>query len=285
MKSKWIWSLAALPLVVGLFVAKPLADKRPVLVARGIDGSNLLVSSDGEWLFAKYTDSTYIIGRVIGFDGNSLKFAQPSDSRLCVLSSIAALYRINVDSVSRKKSEGTLEELSFYSDESNFGATENPDKARFVFPGRDEDFYGVRVRNQEVIVESRLQTWHLDAKSLHVIRTQKRNRALSQMTLCPDGKTLFHDLDSEKGIYEFADIETAKPLWRRQLGALYNLHFSLDGCLLVALENGVVIARDTRTGKEKWRLRGPQSSYFALAPDQSAIYEARSNGELWKWAR
>ena len=285
MKRKWIWGLAALPLVVGLFVAKRLADKRPRLVARNIDGTNLLVATDGEWLFAKYNDSTSTTGRVIGFDGKLLEFARPSDSRLCVLASIAALYRINVDRESRKKSEATLEELSFYTGESNFGATENPDKERFIFPGRDEDLYGVCVRGREIIVESRLNTWHLDAKNLHIISVQKRNRSLSHATLCPDGKTLFHDLDSAKGIYEFADIETAKPLWKRQLGALYNLRFSLDGRLLITSKNGLVIARDVRSGTEKWRLLGPQSPYVALSPDQSAIYETRANGELWKWPR
>ena len=285
MKRKWLWALVALPLIVGFVFAKRLADKRPQLMARGIDGSNMLISSDGEWLFAPLEISDFVTGRLFGFDGQPLKFAPSHDSRPGVLTSIAALHRINVDGKSRQKSEATLEEVSFYAGEVKLGATKKPDKKRFIFPGRDEDLYGVCVRDGEIIVESRLDTWHLNAKNLHVLREQKRQRALSHATLCPDGKTLFYDLDSEKGIYQFSDIETAKPLWKRQFGARYNLRFSLDGRLLVTSENGVVIARDTRTGVEKWRLRGPQSPYIALAPDESAIYEARKNGELWKWPR
>lgn len=277
MKRKWIWVLAIAPLIVGFVFARRLANKRPQLLGRHMAAWHLLPSSDGEWLFVQYRDSDIDNGRIVGMNGD----LKPSDSSLYVLPSLAMIQRVRTV----KNSEGLLEGVSFDPTDFDSNAPENRDKKRFMFLGARDDLYGACVRSEEIVVESRQQTWHLDSRNLHILATQKRKRSLTNVLLCPDGKTLIDDIDGEKGIYQFIDLETEKPLWKRRLGAYYNLNFSFDGRLLVVLENGVVIARDTRTGVEKWRLRGPKSWVLAVSPDESTVYEARENGELWKWPR
>ena len=65
MKRKWVWGLAALPLVIGLVVAKPLADKRPKLVARGFEASALKFSPNGKLLFAQFAAERFGKGIVL----------------------------------------------------------------------------------------------------------------------------------------------------------------------------------------------------------------------------
>ena len=165
-------------------------------------------------------------------------------------------------------------------------------EGKFRFP-RNAELYGVWWHEEEIIAESPYQTWHFEPRTLHLVSTQRQHRTQTwswrkqaYCDLCPDGQTL-HCMR----LYtrEYIDLRTGKTLWKEsndsRKGGENTVGYSANGRTVLMHKDKDVIARDTRTGKEQWRLRGLQSSVIALAPDQSAIYEARQNGELWKWPR
>ena len=300
MKRKWMLSLAALPLIVGLVVAKSLADENSRLVARDIFAdAKLIFSADEKRVLAVRDESAY--GRI------SAQIVElPGESRVEVLTdSIDAflffspngqwVYQLDLDSYYGSTDDLGMDYRRPTPDEKigivGRDALHDQSKAtiRFTFPGSDKDFYGAYLHGREIIVESRQRTWHLDANDLQILSSQPRKRKLTYVRLCPDGETLCHrvyrKVDNGTDFWEFLDLKTGKPLWKMPDDNTGFPQLSSDGQLLLKNKNGEVIARDTRTGAEKWRFRGPQSSVVALSPDQSAVYEARENGELWKWPR
>lgn len=157
--------------------------------------------------------------------------------------------------------------------------------------------YSATWREGEIIAQSSFQSWRLNSRNLRLLATQNQNSklVLPSIDLCPDGETLYWRIDkdnigSKPHTWNFADRHTEKILWSD--GPKFNggapSGFSVDGHIVLSAggtPKGEVSARDVRTGKERWRLRGPQSSVLALAPGEGAVYEARPNGELWKWPR
>ena len=287
MKRKGILVVAVLPLVIGLFVAKRLADKRPNVVTHGVGFKSakfLAISPNGERMFVW----PYVAPSDPNHDSSAQIVSLCDGSRVDV----------PVDSLDSdwfgaffSSDSQRIYQLSFHNDMIGdkgvdlvrISARDGRKKKEFLFAEVNE-FYGFYARGNEVIAESPHRTWHLNANHLQILTLQTRNRSpdLDYGLLCPDGKTVM-----KPNYYpdEFRDLETGKLLWRLPEEIPQNPKFSPDGRTLLTQKNGEVIARDTRTGIEKWRLRGPQSSVLALAPDESAIYEARENGELWKWPR
>ena len=151
-------------------------------------------------------------------------------------------------------------------------------------PQKDVDFYGVRVDVNEIVCESRLETRVLEAQNGQVIRVQKQHRTVINAQLVPDGKTLCQSNGSDLSRLFFFRMNDGKRLWKWNTGVfLVSPHFSQDGHLVMVFKNGMVVARDTQTGKETWRLRGLQSEVFALTPNGHALYEARRDGQIWSW--
>ena len=278
MKRKWIWGLAIVPLIIGFIVAKSLADKRPRLVARGVNAKNLSmsISPDGKWL--------YTAGRTIEVAGNASfqfplsetdfdgpTFFCENGTRLCQFS-----YEIPPCGFG----------VSCHSVLSLRSARSGKVISRFDFPDSDStiNVYGASLQGNEIVVESQQKTWRFQVKNLRFLSLQKRQRTLPAAGLCPDGKTLYRGVIATKTL-EFRDLHTEKLLWTIPQEISRSPQFSFDGALFLMRKKGEIIAYDTRTGKENWRFHGPQSSAIALSPDQSAIYEARPNGELWKWPR
>lgn len=284
MKRKWLWLLAGVPLVVGLVLARRLADKRPRLVARGLKVSEMAISPDGKRIVVQGNWSAK--SRIIRLDDGSQVSIPSSSSAFFFSPDGTKLYQLNFEF--EHQGESFHQTLVLYDADS--GRVEG----RFQFE-RGLNLYGALWRDGEVVAESPRQTWHFEAHGLRLSGTQKRQPARRNATLCPDGKTLYWRSEEERmsttpmTLY-FADLGSGKILWQGKLALVGGmpLGFSVDGRTVLFSDGkrkGEVIARDTRTGAEQWRLRGPQSSVLALAPDQSAVYEARGNGELWKWRR
>ena len=302
MKRKTMVLLAVTPLIFGLIVAKRLADKRPRLVARlttqlpSPKGSTrwthaiaLFVSPDGRHLFAR---DGYGFGQHIDLSAGS-----PIAFPLVVpITDISYGVWFSPDNqsiymVSGYKPKGTGgQESAWHRSIVARDARSGKLKRQFVLPLRIQlngnPFYGLRVSGDQTVVESRGKTWRLDANMLQLIGTQARQRPLTWVQLCPDGQTGYRFLAvAQSSGMEFFDLQSGRSLWKTARLARYPAPFSADGRLVLTQENGVIFARETRTGKEQWRFQGPQSDVLALAPDQSAIYEARTNGQLWKWPR
>ena len=288
MKRKRVWVLAALLLCVVFACAKWLANKRPLLVGSGLDISEMTVSPDGERIVVpdKWGMKSQIIRLV-------------DSSRISIPISTSASYFFSPDGTK-------LYQRNFYLDFDEQGesfhhtlvlydAASGRVEGRFQFK-RGVNLYGAAWRDGEVVAESARQTWHLAPSTLQLTSTQPRQSPHHSASLCPDGQTLYWRGDWLNGqarmgvnadTWSFADLNSGEILWNdpQRLGPL---GFSTDGRTVLFFDSrgeSKIIARDTRTGAEKWRLRGPQSPIIALSPDQSAIYEARSNGELWEWPR
>ena len=309
MKRNWMWLLAVVPLFAGfVFVTfmvdersqttgerlqvadkrSPLILKHPKLVTRGLDFSDLVISPTGEKAvvrgnFGSDGDWSRIVnlndGSKISAPGSVLarNIFSPDGKRICQL-----------DVEMEKPTSDEFNDVLVLSDAST-GKTEK--KFHFA-PGAN--LYGFWWQGGEITVESPRQTWRFEARELRLVSTQTRRRK-HNANLCPDGKTLYWERTTDKtGVapvtWSFADVNTEKILWSdtpiTEAGGPTG--FSVDGRVVlwkdVQAPNDI-IARDIRTGAEKWRFRGPKSSVVALAPDNSALYEVRENGELWKWPR
>ncbi len=288
MKRKWMWALAALPLVLGLVVAKRLADKRPRLIARGLDISGVTISPDGKRIIVRGDKG--VKSQVIHLD-NGPQFSIPGDANSHFFFSPDAtkIYQLNTE---WEKPETKQHVAVFHKELEVRDAYSGRLKGQFRF-ANDANLYGVTWQSDELIAESPRQTWHFDLGTLRVRNIQKQNRTQAHADLCPDGRTLYWltsgKMHALSNAWEVADLNTGKIL---RNGAKFGetiIQFSADGHTALWFrydgKGYEVVARDTRTGIEKWRLRGPQSPAIALSPDESALYEARPNGELWKWPR
>lgn len=200
MKRKWIWVVAAAPLVVGLVFAKRLADKRPRLVALDVDTSALVispvadnpailmardiyaslleVSPDGQLLFAHseaQQSATIIVLKndsrsVIPADYNPVSAFFSADSRL-----IYEIYNqpdVNADGI----------DVHFRI--SGHNARSGKSAREFVFP-LSENIYGAYARGTEIIVESQQKTWRFDERTLHVLGTRPQKRTASDSFFIP----------------------------------------------------------------------------------------------------
>ena len=275
MKRKWIWGLAVVPLIAGFVFAKRLADKRPRLVARNVNTSTLTISPDG-------TKAVINGNHVVNLeDGSQITISGDVSSRSSFSPDGKKIFQFNSER-DNPQSESYHEVLALV--DSNSGQRQG----RFSFADIP-NVYGVWWRGDEIIAESPSQTLVFETRDLRLIRTQQRIRKRWHGFLCPDGQTIYAlsaGLSPEN--FEFADLDTGKILWKRaQPSGGHPLTFSMDGQIVLwpDPQKGGVTALNTRTGVEKWRTRGPQSSVVALSPDESAIYEARPNGELWEWPR
>ena len=296
MKRKRIWVLAVVPLIVGFVFAKQLADKRPQLVARDVFADAGLIFSGDEQRFAAVRDeSAYqrISAQIVGnFGAERIEVLTDSIDPFLFFSPDGKwIYQLDLDSYYGSTNDMGMDYRNPRPDEKiglvGRNGLDNQSRAtiRFTFPGPQKDFYGAYLFDHEIVVESREKTWYLDANNLRILNTQVQKRSLTSVHLCPDGKTLYRRVYGHTDFWEFLDLPTEKTLWKLPDDNSGFPKISGDGRLSLRIEQGEVVARDTRTGVEKWRLRGPQSGVIALAPDQSAIYEARPNGELWKWPR
>lgn len=283
MKRKWIWGLAALPLIVGLVFAKALADKRPQLVLRGKNITALTISPDGKKALARdrNLESSWLIKLE---EGQPYLIEGSADSVNCFSPDGKKIYQLVTKLFSDNPSvfHRALVVTDVYM---------NRKEGEFGF-APDATPYGVWWHDSEITVESASLTWRFEASSLKLKSTQKHNRPQRSATLCPDGQTIYWPVVSQTrnpklSAWNFADLQSGKVLWSRPKNQTL-AGFSVDG-RTVLWSNGDanvgVMAHDTRTGREKWRLRGPQSDVLALSPDEKFVYEARQNGELWKWPR
>ena len=285
MKRKWMWMLAVVSLFAGFVVAKRLADKRPRLVVRDVDASQLIFASDGTKMVARGNASAW--SHIVDLSDGS-QFSVPGDvnSRNFFAPDGAKLYQLNTEW--ENPNGGKFHDVLVVRD-AHTGRTEG--EFRFA---SGANLYGAWWHNNEIIVESPRQTWHFRARDLRLVGTQKQRRTQAYAILCPDGRTLYwlqttDAMGATPDVWKFADLNSGKILWSDSKFGSSMREFSVDGHTSLWSDNAEeqieVVARDTRTGAEKWRLRGPQSSVVALSPDQSAVYEARPNGELWKWPR
>ena len=284
MKRKWIWSLAALPLIIFWVVAKPLADKRPQLVARDVDATGLVISPDQSKALARGIAATHIVNLK---DGSQISIPGNDNSRNFFSPDGKEIYQLSTE---REKQHPDKYRDSLVVRDADSGRAQG----QFQF-ANNANLYGVWWHGNEIIAESPRQTWHFDANTLRLLNAQPQhrtlqNRALQSVTLCPDGKTGAKIEEFGTDFYKFFDLDSGKMLWKLSNEEAMPSQFPPDGAVVLTQKIltrniGDFIARDLRTGAEKWRLRGPQSSVLALAPDESAIYEARENGELWKWPR
>lgn len=284
MKRKWMLALATLPLIILLVFAWRLADKRPQLVARDLKVAELWISPDGKSIVTHGDWSPK--SHIIRLDGGSQVSIPTSNSEFFFSPDGTKLYQLNFEF--EPQGEKFHQTLVLYD------AASGRREGRFQF-ARSVLLYGALWRDGEVVVESDRQTWHFEARSLRLLGTQKRNKLAQRIaTLCPDGETIYWPIGQGKWntspyIWTFADLRTGRILWSDgpKPVDVTPVGFSGDGRIVLwsgGKSNGEVVARDTRTGVEKWRLRGPQSSVIALSPDASAVYEAR-DGKLWKWPR
>ncbi len=285
MKRKWMWAVATLPLVVGFVVAKRLVDKRPRVVARDVDASALIISRDEKRAVTRGNAAEW--SHVIDLDDGS-QFSIPGDinSHNFFSPDGKKIYQLNTEW--EHQGSAKFHDVFVVRDSAS-GHTEG--QYRFA---SGADLYGIWWDGDEIIAESPRQTWHFKARSLRLVSTQKQHRAQKYAILCPDGQTIYWDHQTDSmgaapNVWEFADLHTGKIQWSEsRFGSGVPLEFSSDGRIVLwsgGVQQSEIIARDTRNGTEQWRLRGPQSDVIALSPDQSAIYEARPNGELWKWPR
>lgn len=297
MKRKWIWALTALLLSVGFVLVKRVADKRPrvmardvetptlvvspiaderaILVARDVEASLLEVSPDGQLLFAhsEAQQSATVIGLkedlrvVIPVDYNPVSAFFSADSRR-----IYEIYNqpdVNADGI----------DVHFRI--SGHDARTGKSAREFVFP-LSENIYGAYARGTEILVESKQKTWRLDERTLRVLGTRPQKRTTFDETLIPDGKTLF-TLDAQHNTFKFKDLITHKLLWQIRDNE-WNSVFSPDGRTVLTQKNNEIVARDTRTGDEQWRLRGPQSSVVALSPDEKTLYRSAQKRRIMEMA-
>ena len=284
MKRKWVWALAIVPVVTAFIFAWRLADKRPRLVARGFKTAEVMIAPDGKKIVAFGGWSAH--GQIVRLgDGSRTPLSSGEPSFFSPDGS--QLYQLNFEMENGGKGVHCTLVLC--------DADSGRKRARHQFES-GVVLYGASWQGGEIVAESARQTWHLDARTLRIISTRKRAFKLSprNATLCPDGETFwFRDGENRIGmpmIVKFVDLRTGQELWQAEpvMKRGTPLGFSGDGRTVLLSDNREpmeIIARHTRTGAEKWRMRGPQSFVLALAPDQSAIYEARTNGEIWKWPR
>ena len=276
MKRKWIWGLAAVPVIIGFAFAQRLADKRPRLVARGVATSTLTVSPDGKKVLVNGNrivnlgDGSQII---ISGDVSSRSYFSPNGKKILQFNS-------ERDTPQSEQSHNVLVLVN-----SNSGQRQGSFSFADIL-----NVHGVWWNGDEIIAESPDQTLVFETRSLRLVHKQTQRRKNWYGFLCPDGHTIYWpSAGVAPEILEFADLNTGKILWSRtQVSSGNPLAFSPDGKTVLWPDDtrkGGVVALNTRTGKEKWRMHGPQSSVLALSPDESAIYEARPNGELWKWPR
>ena len=300
MKRKWIWALAVVPLIAGLVLAKRLADKRPRLVAhlktsvpvgggtsRAIHATNLFISPDGSRLFVRYLGEGF--GDGVALTTGSVSRMPDPDIQHDVLFSADGRHFYHLDScrfdVSAKQ-DHRCQALSL------FDARSGVLQKQFVIPKTAhvayKNFYGTALAQGQLVLEGRGHTWRLDPNDLRVVGVYPNQHTLRMGHFCSDGKTLsLLQINRANNALtaQFFDLQSEKLLWQMPLEENWKFATSSDGRIALSLEHRVVISRDLRTGAEKWRLPGPQSHVLAVAPDQSAIYEARANGELWKWPR
>ncbi len=288
MKRELIWALAIVPLIFSPAMAEPLVDKSPRLVARNFEVVELIFSTDGKWLFG---DNGFMVGQTLALTGGARAriFSDSQDNFIGFSPDDKWIFQLGLDSY-----EGFIDDegydfrnptpdgiIGIVGRSTREGSKET---IRFTFTGARADFYGAYLRDDEIIVESREMTYHLDAHNLRVLRTEPQTRTLRNVIwLLGDGKTVL--VSGGRLGLKFVDLPTEKTLWTQPYGAGSGFRFTLDGRLILRMESGVIVAREARTAKEVWRFRGPASRYFWLSPDQTAIYEARPNGELWKWPR
>lgn len=86
----------------------------------------------------------------------------------------------------------------------------------------------------------------------------------------------------QHGATYFYDAKTGRALWNwKGLSSGYDL--SADEKLVVACNGQHCIARDLKTGVQKWKVQKPNSSIFALSPDGKTFAERRPDGQIWLW--
>ena len=287
MKRKIIGVLTALLLSFGSAKADSTIDPRARLVARDFDVVGLAFSADEKWLFGHNGRGS---GQTLALTGGARAkiFSDSMDGYIGFSPDDRWLYQLDLDSY-----EGFIDDYGvdfrFPTPDDVIGIVGRSTRAgsketiRFTFPGARRDFYGASVRGDEVIAESREMTYYLDARDLSILRTQPQTRTLKNVYLLGDGKTLLGTAE-DLGL-KLVDLATEKTLWKQPYKSGSGFRLTPNGRLLLRMESGVIVARNTRTAKEEWRFRGPTSHSFWLSPDESAIYEARQNGELWKWPR
>ena len=278
-----MWGLAVVPLIAVLVFSWRLTNKRPHLVARGLSIAELTIAPDEKSIVVSENGWSQK-SQIIRLDSGSRTSIPTSVSELFFSPDAKNLYQLNFEF--ERQNEKFHQTLVFYD------AVSGRRKGRFQFD-RGVLLYGATWRDGEIVVESDRQSWHFEAQSLRLIGTRTRNRlARRNATLCPDGETIYWSIgqgkwDTRPYIWTFADLRTGKILWSDgpKPADVAPVGFSPDGrVVLWPSGKSEIVARDTRTGVEKWRLRGPRSSVVALSPDANAVYEAR-DGKLWKWPR
>ncbi len=301
MKRKWIWALAVLPLVAGLIVAGRLADNRPRLVAhltssvsgisvfpsRAIHATDLFISPDGKRIFVRYIGEDF--GEIVDLTTGSVSQMPDTDNvdfQYNVLFSADSRYFYQVSFCSPTPSgERSQDCQALLSRDARSGVINQ----QFVISNYVvEDFYGIALDRKKILLRSRAKAWLLNFMTLQVVGSDRKRGTFKNVRLCTDNKTIYSfQLDQKYGIttVQFFDLQSEKLLWQMPLEGELRFTMSSDGLIVLSMENGVVIARDLRTGQVKWRFSGPRNHVLAVSPDQSAIYEARENGELWKWPR
>ena len=311
MKRKWILAVAVLPLVIGLIVAerlsdkhprvvvaKPLADKRPRVVVhlttsvpvgggtKRIYATELFMSPDGKKLFVRYNSERF--GQIIALDTGSVTQLPDSNGNYNVFFSTDSrnLYQMEGYSPAPSAKEISGRE-AFSLRDARTGAL----KSRFVdfkptglILTGEGALYGAALHQKRIVLGLGERTIFLDPGNLQILGTN-RNKGVFKNDgwLCAGGE-IFYSHSATQAV-DFFDLQTKKLLWQLPLNADWKFAISSDGHLVVTPERGFVVARDLRTGQEKWRFRGPRSQVLTVTPDQSAIYEARESGELWKWPR
>ena len=293
-----MWLLAALPMVVSLFFAESFVGKRPHIVAhlttsvpegggtKRIYATDLVMSPDGKKLFVRYNNAR--MGQIIALDTGSVTPLPDSNGNYSVFFSTDSrnLYQME-DYSSAPSVKETFGREVFSLRDARTGAL----KSRFIdFKSIDliltgeGMIYGSALHQNRVVLGLGERTVFLDPNSMQVLGTS-RNKGVFKNDgwLCAGGE-IFYSPSATQAV-DFFDLKTKKLLWQLPLNTDWKFAISSDGRLVVTPERGFVVARDLRTGQEQWRFRGPRSQVLTVAPDQSVIYEARENGELWKWPR
>lgn len=247
-------------------------------MARDIAATDLTISADGTQLFAR--DNSQHFGQVLNLQHGSRANVRASDFNFTPIFSAdkTRIYQLQVN-VNMNNGKPWDIPPALLAHDINSGKI----KAIFDFSSEEDHFYGAFLQGDIVTVESKNKTWHLDSRNLQIISVEKQNRPVTYAILCPDSRTLYDVVTGDDARWEFTDLESGKLLWQKRTGALAG--FSVNGQDCLWQEDGEVIVCDTRTGAEKWRLRGPQSAVLALSPDENAVFEARSDGKLWRWPR
>ena len=305
MKRKWLFA-ATLSVLVGAFImAKNLSDKRPRFFASIPHAVQLTFSPDGRKLFVQQAEDRGEIIDVASKERTNIAGVQPLSHRF--------FFAPNNEDIMQFCLAGH-ETMNFATSEFNvtvvepricaYGGSYGKDLFTFSLP---TDCYGAYLRNGEIVCESRTSTSTRNCDSYSyaggILSTTPRKRVLAGpafasggihpddetivgAALVPDGKTLW---TYRNGKYQFWDLNTQKPLWTLASYGSANIEEvpafqpSLDGRLILAQKDRSIVAYNTRTGTEQWRVFGPQSLAFALSPDERTIYEARTDGQIWVW--